>query len=262
MSNPSSTRSFQDSVQASSSGARSDRRPSSWLRLILTWLVWNIVAGIGWALAPYTAALLALAMAGNVGFGSAADRSAFLLARPSLLINLAYPFALIWLVIGIVQIFCLAYPMRSIAWWRLRWLVITLYSGVGLALFMSFAIATASGFMFGIPFTVGYVVWSILTGVSQWLALDGRLRHLHQKYFLSWLGAHCLLPIVILQSLSCLAPLLPQSIDVPVSPWHYVIGCLLVVGPGWLHSMVCSGSLLLLLRRAQQPAWQPSYPLS
>lgn len=254
MSNPSSTHRFQDSVQASSSGAKSDKKPFSWLRLVLTWLVWNVLGGIGWALVPYTAALLALAMVGNVGFGTTAERSTYLLSRPSLFLNLAYPFAILWLVIGIVQIFCLAYPMRLVTWWRLRWLAITLYSGVGLSLFMAFTITTASNFIFDILFTAVYVVWSILTGVSQWLALDGRLRHLHQKFFRLWLGAHCLMPIVIVLLLQFLASLLPHSIDIPTRPWHYLIGFLLVVGPGWLHSIMASGGLLLLLRRAQRQA--------
>ncbi|HET9223652.1 MAG TPA: hypothetical protein VFO07_14160 [Roseiflexaceae bacterium] len=262
MSNPPSTSRFQDTVQASSSRARSDKRSLSWLRIILTWLAWNIVVGIGWALLPYIAAALAFAMEGNTTIVSAADRAAYLLARPSLFGSLAYPFAMLWLAIGILQIFCLAHPMRWVAWWRLRWLAITLYSGVGLSLFMSFALATASNFMFGIRFTVGYMVWSILTGVSQWLALDGRLRHLHRKFFLLWLGAHCLLPIFIARSLGYLASLLPQSLDTPVNDWPYVIGFVLVLGPGWLHSIVASGGLLLLLRRAQQQAWQQLYPHS
>jgi hypothetical protein len=254
MNKPSSTKIFQNSVGSPSSGAWSDTPPSSRLRLILTWLVWNIFAGIGWALVPYVAALLALAMAGNVGFGSAAERSAYLLSRPNLFVEFVFPFAVVWLVIGIIQILCLAYQMRSITWWRLRWLAIAVASGIGLSLFMSFALATASDFMIGMRFTVGYVVWSILTGVGQWLALRGRLRHLHQKLFLLWLGAHCLMPIVIVQLLENLASLLPQSIDIPMQPWHYLIGFLVVLGPGLLHSMLASGGLLLLLRRAQQPS--------
>jgi hypothetical protein len=78
--------------------------PSSWVRLILTWLVWIIFIGLGWALLPYIAALLAFPMEGGVGIGSAEDRSAYLLARPYLFVNLAIQFAVVWLVIGVVQI--------------------------------------------------------------------------------------------------------------------------------------------------------------
>jgi hypothetical protein len=113
--------------------------------------------------------------------------------------------------------------------------------------------AASGSFIFGMRFIAGYVLWSIVTGAGQWLALRGRLWHLPQKYLLTWLGAHCVIPFVIVQILNLLwRSLLPIDIDTPMTPWHYLIGTLTVLGPGLLHGILASGGSLLLLRHAQQ----------
>lgn len=216
--------------------------PTSWHRLILTWLAWLILISLGWATIPLAAAVFAFV---------AEDSSPI---QPRLLVNIGVSLALIWLVIGGLQVLCLARYMRGTAWWQVRWLGITVASGVGLSLLIVMSNHSLF-FLFDLSFILAYVVWSVVTGAGQWLALQGRLRRLPRRDLFIWLCIHFLVPVVVILLLRYLWLQLPGDLDTPITLWHYFIGILSVIGPGLLHGVITSAILLLLLRRA----WQSSF---